>query len=418
MTNENPESPLKPQVIDLDAEDVIVEEADKPAAPPPPPSAKKSVHPVAWLAIALLGGGVAGGWFYKDVLSSYVPSNELVTAQARIDTLEAQTKTLGEQLVAVSGTSDQLKTEIQSATEKSSAAQNASAALETRMASIEAAAKSVKAELEKLKSAPAAGGTTGTTVDNGALATLAQRLDALEKDVASLKTVSTPGDQTAATATLSQSMSDLKAKIASGASYSVELERISRMVPAAAGLDTLSANANEGLPTAAGLAAELTGLIPLLPKQETELPSSENSYLDSFWDAMKGVITVRRIGETDWPDLAAKCAALAESGDLAQAIERIDKAEGAKPSAFQAGVTAPQNALPLKQLSRKPQLPCCARSPAWVPPHDQAAMALRPPPARRPVLYLAGRSPRHRHHSMDGPRNSDGLRDRRCHRFS
>ena len=152
--------------------------------------------------------------------------------------------------------------------------------------------------------------------------------------MASLKTVSTPSDQTAATATLSQSLSDLKAKIASGASYRDELERISRMVPAAAGLDTLSANANEGLPTAAGLAAELTALIPLLPKPEIELPSSENSYLDSFWNAMKGVITIRRIGDTDWPDLAAKCAALAESGDLAQAIEKIDKAEGAKPSAL------------------------------------------------------------------------------------
>jgi hypothetical protein len=333
MTNENPESPLKPQVIDLDAEDVIVEEADKPGAPPPTP-AKKSIPPATWLAIALLGGAVAGGWFYKDVLSSYVPSNELVTARSRIDALEAQTKTLGEQLVAVSGTSDQLKTEIQSATEKSSAAQSASAALETRMVSIESAAKSVKTELEKLKSAPATGGTTGTTVDSSALATLAQRLDILEKDVASLKTVSMPGDQTAATTTLSQSLSDLKAKIASGASFAGELERISRMVPAAAGLDTLSANANEGLPTAAGLAAELTSLIPLLPKQETESPSSENSYLDSFWDAMKGVITVRRIGETDWPDLAAKCAALAESGDLAQAIERIDKAEGAKPASL------------------------------------------------------------------------------------
>jgi hypothetical protein len=335
MTNENPESPLKQQVIDLDAEDVIVDEAEKPAVPPPPATAKKSVPPTAWLAIALLGGAVIGGWMYKDVLSSYLPSNETIAVQSRIDALEAQTKTLGEQLAAVSGTSDQLKTEIQNATEKSSTAQqNASATIETRMASIEAAAKSVKAELEKLKSAPATGGTTSTTVDNSALATLAQRLDVLEKDVASLKTVNTPSDQTAATATLSQSLSDLKAKIASGASYRDELERISRMVPAAAGLDTLSANANEGLPTAAGLAAELTALIPLLPKQEIELPSSENSYLDSFWDAMKSVITIRRIGETDWPDLASKCAALAESGDLAQAIEKIDKAEGAKPSAL------------------------------------------------------------------------------------
>ena len=279
MTNENPESPLKPQVIDLDAEDVIVDDVDKPATPPPPPAlARKSVPPAAWLAVALLGGAVVGGWIYKDVLSSYLPSNETIAVQSRIDALEAQTRTLGEQLVAVSGTSDQLKIEIQNATEKSSTAQqNASAAIETRMASIEAAAKSVKAELEKLKSAPATGGTTGTTVDSGALATLAQRLDALEKDVASLKTVSTPSDQTAAAATLSQSMSDLKAKIASGASYAGELERLSRMVPAAAGLDTLSANANEGLPTAAGLAAELTSLIPPLPKQETELLSSENS---------------------------------------------------------------------------------------------------------------------------------------------
>ena len=335
MTHENPESPLKPQVIDLDAEDVIVDEADKPAPPPPPPTpAMKSVLPVAWIAVALIGGAVAGGWIYKDVLSSYLPSNETVAAQSRIDALEAQTKTLGEQLTAVSGASDQLKTEIQSAAEKSSAAQDASTALETRIASIETAAKSVKAELEKLKSAPATGGTTSAPVDNSAVATLAQRLDVLEKDVASLKTVSTPGDQTAATATLSQSLSDLKAKIAAGASYHDELERISRMVPAAAGLDTLSANANEGLPAAAGLAAELTALIPLLPKQEIELPSSENSYLDSFWDAMKSVITIRRIGDTDWPDLAAKCAALAESGDLSQAIEKIDKAEGAKPSSL------------------------------------------------------------------------------------
>ena len=56
MTHENPESPLKPQVIDLDAEDVIVDEADRPATPPPPPTpAKNSVLPLAWLAIVLLG---------------------------------------------------------------------------------------------------------------------------------------------------------------------------------------------------------------------------------------------------------------------------------------------------------------------------------------------------------------------------
>src|SRR6185295_2693222 len=133
-----------------------------------------------------------------------------------------------------------LKAEIQGASEKTSAAQTTVTALETRLADLEVATQAAKAELEKLKSAPAAGATSGTPVDTSAVAALAQRLDALEKDVASLKTVSTPTDQTAATATLSQSLSDLKAKIAAGASYRAELERISRMVPAAAGLDTLS----------------------------------------------------------------------------------------------------------------------------------------------------------------------------------
>ena len=255
MTHDNPESPLKPRVIELEAEDVVMEDTGAPEPPPPPEPPKKSAFPAAWLAIAVLGGAIAGGWFYKDVLSSYLPGNELLTAQGRIDALEAQGKTLGEQLASVAATSDQLKTEIQGATEKSSAAQTATAALETRLAGLEAATQSVKAELEKLKSAPATGGTSSTPVDMSAVAALAQRLDALEKDVASLKTVNTPTDQSAATATLSQSLSDLKAKIAAGAPYSAELERISRMVPAAAGLGTLSANANEGLPTAASMYA-------------------------------------------------------------------------------------------------------------------------------------------------------------------
>jgi hypothetical protein len=334
MTDETPESPLKPQVIDLQAEDVVVDEEKASATPPPLASPKKSAFSVTLLVVALIAGAAAGGWIYRDVLSSYLPGNELTAAQARISALEAQGKTMGEQLASIAGTADQLKTDIQKTAEKSTSAQDAATALETRLASLEAAAKSTNAELEKLKAASAVPGTTGGAVDESALAALAQRLDALEKDVASLKTVHAPSDQTTVTATLSQSLSDLKAKIAAGASYRDELERISRMVPAAAGLETLSANANEGLPTAVGLGTELTSLIPLLPKPSTDVPAAGNSYWDSFWDAMKSVITIRRIGETDWQDLAAKCAALSESGDLAQAIERIDKAEGAKPSAL------------------------------------------------------------------------------------
>ena len=112
MTPDAPDSPIKPQVIDLQAEDITLEDAAAPAAPPPPsPAATKPKTRIALFAVALLAGAVAGGWIYKDVLASYLPSNELVAARGRIEALEAQTKTLGEQLGALAAGSDQLKSQ-------------------------------------------------------------------------------------------------------------------------------------------------------------------------------------------------------------------------------------------------------------------------------------------------------------------
>ena len=331
MTDENPESPVKPQIIDLDAEDVIVENEAAPTPPLPPIPPKKSASPTRWLIVALLGGAVAGAWIYKDFLSAYLPSNELISAKASIETLQAQTKTLAEQVATISSNSDQVKNQVGTFATDIQGVADKTATYESRIAAMEAATKTTKTEIDKLKSGISSG---GATVDGSALAIIAQRLDALEKDVASFKTVNAPTDQSAAAATLTQSLSDLKAKIASGASYQDQLDRITRMVPAAAGLDTLTAHAAEGLPTPAGLAKELNDLIPLLPKPEIDLASPDGSYSNRFWNMMSGLITIRRIGEADWPSLAAQCAALAESGDLAQAIEKIDKAEGAKPSAL------------------------------------------------------------------------------------
>ena len=333
MSNENPESPIKPQVIDLDAEDVIVDNAEAPSAPLRPTASKTFISPTKWrLLAALLGGTVIGAWVYKDFLSGYLPSSELLAAQSRIDTLGAQTKTLAEQVAAISSASDQLKSQAGTFATNIQGLADKTTGVESRLATIEVASKSAKAEIDKLKSGVAVSGTAA--VDGNALAVLAQRLDALEKDVASLKTAGAPTDQSTAAAALSQSLADLKAKIAAGASYRDELDRVSRMVPAAAGLDILGSHAGEGLPTAQGLAKELTNLIPLLPKPEIDVISPDGSYTDGFWKMMKGLITIRRIGEADWPSLAAQCAALADSGDLPQAIEKIDNAEGAKPSAL------------------------------------------------------------------------------------
>ncbi len=342
------EPAVRPQVIDLDARDVTEEVAQDetppqvddhvpPAAPPPPKAKPVRRGNLPWIALALIVGMLAGGWLYRDVLASYFPTDQIKSMQARLTDLEAKTGTLGEQITAVGGTVDagkqqaaELGATITEATSNAAAAQKSAAALDKRLATAEDALTTAKSDLGTLRAALSTSGPATGTPDSAALAALAQRIDAVEKDLASLKTTPAGGEDKEAAAALSQSVSDIKAKIAAGAPYAAELDRVARMVPAAGGLDLLTAHAAEGLPNAQGLAAELRATIPLLPKPP-QSPTSGGSYMDSVWSALGSIVRIRDIGEMDWAGLAEKSAALADTGDLAGAISLIDAAEGTKP---------------------------------------------------------------------------------------
>jgi hypothetical protein len=353
----------KPQVIDLEAEDIraeVVEDnaATSPtetpevvagdvhraeAAPPPPPApANRKRGIAAWIIAALVAGTIAGAWVYRDLLSRYFPTAQVTAMETKLAALEARTKTIGDQMQAVSQAADDARTTAASA--NGAAETNAVGLSETgkrldgidsRIAKTETALAAARSDLDGLNSKLAGLGTSiGTTdtgaIDSSALAVLNQRIDALEKDVADLKASSGSGDKTALSIALSQALADLKAKVAAGASFQPEYDSISRMVPAAMGLDVLAAHAGRGLPAAAGLATELRGTIPTLPKPEAPQPSG-GGYGDWLLESLSGIITIRTIGDTHWPELAEKAAALAESGELTQAIAAIDQAEGAKP---------------------------------------------------------------------------------------
>ena len=334
MTNDDSApAGAKPTIIDLEAETVIednIQDDPKSAAPPPRKPARRKF---SWAGIgmlaALAAATIAGGWIYKETLATYFPSDALQAATTRIDVLEAQSKTLNDQLTALANQAEQLRGTLANSTaqsdEASAAVRNLSARatdVDSRIATVENAAAALKADLAKQRSAtPQA--TPGTTVpiDQAALAGLAQRIDAIEKDVASLKTARTPDDAAARTAALSQALADLKAKIAAGTAYKDEHERIARMVPAAAGLEVLGARAADGLPNAAGLAAELRAGLDVLPKPAGEQPA-DAGYLASFWNALGHVVTIRNVGEADWPALAARAAELADGWRLSPAPSR------------------------------------------------------------------------------------------------
>jgi hypothetical protein len=333
--------PIKPQVIDLDAEDVTVEEEPGPADPPPvqsAPAARKAGS-AKWIALALLLGVAGGAWAYRDMLSAYLPSDAVAALQARVEVLEANGRTQADQIAVIdqsAGSAGKLAAGLEQSVKDSAAAAaeatSGMAALGERLAANEQALTRLRGDLDALRTAASKGTGTGGTVDNSALVALGQRIDALEKDMASLKAGSGKADAAASTAALSQALSDLKAKVAAGVPYNDEYERIARMVPAAAGLDVLALNADAGLPDATGLAAELRAAIPALPQPAAAEAAKGDGYLDWAFDMLSGIVTVRDIGESDWPQLAEKAAALAEAGDLPQAIDVIDQAEGAKPA--------------------------------------------------------------------------------------
>jgi hypothetical protein len=346
------DSAVKPQVIDLDAADVTEvkdaasEPADPPPTPPPPPPPQQQRQAsrrgtYGAVAALLLAGAVAGGWLYRDVLSSYFPSGAVTDLGNRMAALETNNKALQDQLAAMSQALDAARTSsasLDQSVKDLTGAFNGSgeklAQFDQRLAATEKALAGAVNDLATLRNAvSAAGSGTGNPADAAALAALGQRLDALEKDVASLKSAAAPSGDSTAAAALSQALADLKAKIAAGSPYQAEFDRIARMVPAAPGLDVLGTYAALGLPAAPGLARELRDLIPALPTVAASAPPpSESSWWDSAWSTLTSIVTIRDIGETDWRALAEAAATTAEGGDLAGAIAAIDQAEGGKPA--------------------------------------------------------------------------------------
>lgn len=349
----------RPQVIDLDAEEIS---SDEPARRPtveqaaddatPPPAERKGRSGLLWVLTALILGLLAGGWIYRSVLAEYLPSNQVAAMQVRLAAVESGSSGLAATLDTLkqqAGTSASLAGNAGKAADTALAAAKSAAdgvaglaarldTLDQRVAAAEGELQSARADLSQFRSALAStpGAPQGGGVDTAALAALGQRIDALEKDVASLKSTaaqSAGNGAASVTSALSQALSDLKAKVAAGTPYPDEYERIARMVPAAAGLDTVGARAAEGLPNAQGLTAELKAAIPALPQPKA--PAAEDtSYFGTLMKSLSGIITIREIGETDWPGVAERAAAFAGSGDLNQAISVIDAAEGEKPMAL------------------------------------------------------------------------------------
>jgi hypothetical protein len=337
----NNTDPNTDTIIDLDP-DQVIENTEKSSEMGTPTRRTSRKRNWLYLGVALLAAALGGGWLYKDVLSAYLPSDQMTALTDKIAVLENSNAALREQLTNVDKLAAQLKSDVDVMEAKDAelaglaeAAQTVQTATAEKLSGLEQGLGDTKKALADLAARPivAADGTS-VPADSAIISALQQRVESLEKDVASLKVK--PTEVTDNHAALSQGLSDLKAKIASGTGYRDEYQRIQRMVPAASGLDVLQQHAALGLPDAKGLAAELKMLIGTLPKPIVPGPVPESEgWWAGIYNSLSDLITIKIEGDVDWPSAASAAAALADSGDLPQAIEQLSKIEDEKPVGVQ-----------------------------------------------------------------------------------
>jgi hypothetical protein len=344
-------------IIDLDP-DQVIENTDNLSTAAP---LKRGMQKRNWLylGVALLAAALGGGWLYKDVLSAYLPSDQMTALTDKVAVLEGSNATLREQLTNVDKLAAQLKSDVDSMEAKDAELAGLAEATQTvqsktaeKLTALEQTLGDTKKALADIASRPvvAADG-TAVPADAAVISALQLRIDSLEKDVASLKVK--PTEATDNRAALSQGLSDLKAKIAAGTGYRDEYERIQRMVPAASGLDVLQQHAALGLPDAKGLADELKTLISTLPKPIVPGPVPESEgWWAGIYNSLSELITIKIEGDVDWPSAASAAAALADSGDLPQAIEQLSKIEGEKPLGVQQWIDRANGRLALEAATK------------------------------------------------------------------
>ena len=333
------DSHSKAEIIDLDPEQVVDQgreaESVQHAAAPAKTSSRRFV---LWAASGLVIAAIGGGWLYRDFLAPYLPSDALATANTRLAALETENKSLREEVSRVAKLANSLGEGVNALEVKTTAAATAAEQIgtltksgESRIAKLDQTIAGVKAAVDELKARPSTlPASSSGSVDSGVLAQLSARIETLEKDVASLKTQTPSGAEDVSI--LSQSLADLRAKIAAGTGYAAELDRIQRLVPAAPGLDILAPYAEHGIPDAKGLAAELMSLADALPKPDQPAKEESGTMFSNVWQAISGLVRIRNLGDIDWPTAAKSAASLADRGELRSAIEQLGAIEGSKPA--------------------------------------------------------------------------------------
>ena len=336
MTNSAINDENKSDIIDIDPETVIENETII-----TPPSASKNQRKYAGsvlVALAMLAAAGLGGWFYRNMLSTYLPSDQISSMNLRMDALEAANKTAGQKLDALVGFIDETKSQLAAAQTAAEDARKLATDTKlenglssSKLVSVEKSLTEVAKQIDSIKSKVAVASLGGAPADNSALIS---RLDTLEKSLANTQQ-NTKAEKANATQ-LSQAVTNLKDKIASGNSFKDEIQLLSQLIPAAEGLDVLSSNADKGTATQLQLVKAVKDIgSGLAPKIEATSEPQDNSWWGTTASIFSGLVTVKTVDAIDWQELALQCGSLVEQGHIDDALKLLNQNLDSLPKPLQ-----------------------------------------------------------------------------------
>ena len=318
----------KPQDNIIDIEPQIINDA--------PASTRRNARLGRWGGVGFLALACAagGGWFYRDVLSAYLPSNQQQALAARVDALEAFSKDSTKKVDAMFALTEELKAKIgaaQAAVDKGTKQVGSVSAeqeiLVSKLADAQQAVDNLKVGFEDLKAH--SGGAASTASAPSAADTA--RLEKLEHELAALQAAQPKAvDATA----LMKSFNQVKAKAAAGEAYADQLQLLTEQTPAADGLDAVQKEAALGVPSTAQLVSTLNTISAGLPKAASAPAATSTSWYSGVTSFFSELVIVKELGPGLVADAAAKASAFAASGDLQQAADALSAAGDGLPSAL------------------------------------------------------------------------------------
>jgi len=311
-------------------------------APQPPASLADLKRFLTHMAAGLLGGlvgvvalALAWGWRPDGA------PQDLTELTGRVERLDQSLKSLAETAAKGGSVADAAAVNAQIAEAELRLQTRIDAGLEAGQGANTGALDALGREVADLKARIGALAAIGTSPDAAPLqaeiTVLNERIGQLEAALPGLAASIDKGATQVKGAAVALAFANLRDAVAAGRPYAAELSTLRALVPAEGLLDTLTSQAEAGIPTVDDLAGSFQ------TASEAALAAAaapaDGTFLGSMLDSAKSLVKIRRVDATAIGDTPGAILARAEArllqGDLALAVKEVEALQGAPREALQ-----------------------------------------------------------------------------------